>query len=87
MCFVLISVSYMTMYVPIVMYGLRLFIVVLQCLPNICGYLSVQKISCLNSEIRIVVHIHSIMKSPSLCGRNYYRKYYFSSVVPLSQTY
>ena len=33
-----VSVSYMTIYVPIVMYGLRLFIVVLQelhCLPNI----------------------------------------------------
>ena len=35
---VVVSVSYMTIYVPIVMYGLRLFIVVLQelhCLPNI----------------------------------------------------
>ena len=32
-----VSVSYMAIYVPIVMYGLRLFIVVLQelhCLPN-----------------------------------------------------
>ena len=34
---VVVSVSYMAIYVPIVMYGLRLFIVVLQelhCLPN-----------------------------------------------------
>ena len=34
---VVVSVSYMLMYVPIVMYGLRLFIVVLQelhCLPT-----------------------------------------------------
>ena len=32
-----VSVSYMAIYVPIIMYGLRLFIVVLQelhCLPN-----------------------------------------------------
>ena len=36
-CFVSIIVSYMVVHVPIVMYGLRLFIVVLQelhCLPN-----------------------------------------------------
>ena len=35
---VVVSVGYMTIYVPIVMYSLRLFIVVLQelhCLPNI----------------------------------------------------
>ena len=34
---VVVSVSYMAIYAPIVMYGLRLFIVVLQelhCLPN-----------------------------------------------------
>ena len=46
----------MAIYVPIVMYGLRLFVVVLQelhCLPNICagrhGVLSVCKVSFLNS--------------------------------------
>ena len=41
-----VSVSYMIIYVPIVMYGLRLFIVVLQelhCLPN-CLHISMIKV-------------------------------------------
>ena len=41
-----VSVIYMTIYVPIVMYGLRLFIVVLQelhCLPN-CLHISMIKV-------------------------------------------
>ena len=43
---VVISVSYMAIYVPIIMYGLRLFIVVLQelqCLPN-CLHVSIIRV-------------------------------------------
>ena len=74
-----ISVSYTPICVPIIIYGLRLFIVVLQELHRIVillhgcyGYLSVRKVSFLNSIwlLRCVRLMKTTLKQLSLlmCG-------------------